>query len=113
MATAIRIGNPVNFSKATRSIRNTLGTVVEVTDDEILAAKMIIDRIGIGCEPASACSLAGTKKLLASNIIKPDEEVVGILTGNILKDSDTILKHTPQNIHKAKANLDAIKGILS
>ena len=90
-ATAIKIGNPVNYAKAVRAINWTNGWVESVTDQEILDAKALIDRAGIGCEPASACSLAGTKKLVNSGVIQPDETVVGILTGHVLKDPDATI----------------------
>lgn len=92
VATAIRIGNPVNISKAKKSIELTNGLVAQVNDKEILEAKKQIDRSGIGCEPASAASLAGARKLVGEKVIKPDDKVVCILTGNILKDPDCILK---------------------
>lgn len=91
LATAIKIGNPVNYAKAVRAIHWTNGWVESVTDQEILDAKALIDRAGIGCEPASACSLAGTKKLVDSGVIQPDETVIGILTGHVLKDPDATI----------------------
>lgn len=91
IATAIKIGNPVNFPKAVRALRQTDGVVERVTDQEIMDAKALIDAQGIGCEPASACSLAGTRKLAAQGIIKPGETVVGVLTGHLLKDPDATI----------------------
>lgn len=91
VATAIRIGNPVNYTKATGAIAATNGCVEVVTDAEILNAKAIVDRAGIGCEPASAASLAGAKKLRDRGIIKPSDRVVLILTGHLLKDPEVIL----------------------
>lgn len=91
LATAIKIGNPVNYAKAVRAINWTNGWVESVTDQEILDAKALIDRAGIGCEPASACSLAGTKKLVDSGVIQPNETVIGILTGHVLKDPDATI----------------------
>ncbi len=86
IATAIRIGNPVNFEKAKRSIIFTKGIVEEVTDREIMLAKKQLDSLAIGCEPASAASLAGAKKLVEKGIIKENDTAVLILTGNLLKD---------------------------
>ena len=86
IATAIRIGNPVNYEKAKRSILYTNGVVEEVSDREIMIAKSQTDRLGIGCEPASAASLAGAKKLRKKGIIKKEDTVVILLTGNLLKD---------------------------
>jgi threonine synthase len=91
VATAIKIGDPASVERARRAIQLTDGFVAEVTDDEILAAKSWIDRVGIGCEPASAASLAGVKKLVASGNIDKDATVVGILTGQLLKDADAVV----------------------
>jgi threonine synthase len=63
-----------------------------VDDAAILAAKAIIDRAGIGCEPASAATLAGLRHLVAAGVIAPDATVAGILTGHILKDPDTTIR---------------------
>ena len=95
IATAIRIGNPVSFEKAKAEILYTRGVVTEVTDVEILLAKRQIDRAGLGCEPASACSLAGTKKLRAEGIVKPQEHVICVLTGHLLKDPEAVLHAAP------------------
>ncbi|MDQ7024522.1 MAG: threonine synthase [Anaerolineae bacterium] len=91
IATAIKIGNPVNYKKVVRAIEWTNGFVEMVTDQEIMDAKALIDNSGIGCEPASAATLAGTRKLAAKGIIKPHETVVGILTGHVLKDPDATI----------------------
>lgn len=97
VATAIKIGNPVNYAKAVRTLAWTNGVVEKVTDQEIMDAKALIDAQGIGCEPASACSLAGTKKLRDKGIIGHGETVVGILTGNVMKDPEaTIAYHSAQ-----------------
>lgn len=93
VATAIRIGNPVNLPKAVRALQWTEGLVEEVSDAEIMAAKAELDRSGIGGEPAAAATLAGLRKLTASGRIKPGEGVVGILTGHILKDADSIVHY--------------------
>ncbi len=95
VATAIKIGNPVSWEKALRVIRETDGVVEVVSDAEIMEAKAVIDASGVGCEPASAASVAGVRKLVSKSVIKPDEDVVCILTGNLLKDPDaTIGYHT-------------------
>jgi threonine synthase len=90
LATAINIGNPVSFARARAVIQATNGVVAQVTDDEILQAKAIIDRAGIGCEPASAASVAGVRKLVGQGIIDPGTRVVAVLTGNLLKDPAAI-----------------------
>jgi threonine synthase len=112
VATAIKIGDPVSYTRARRVIEESDGIVEEVTDEEILAAKTIIDRAGIGCEPASAATLAGVRKLVARGIIKRDEQVVGILTGNLLKDSKTGISQTI-NGGVVKATIEAVKGVLN
>ena len=91
-ATAIRIGNPASWKKAQRVLEATCGEVEQVTEVEIAAAKAEIGADGIGCEPASAVTLAGLKKLRRSGFIKPGESVVLILTGHLLKDPDFTIK---------------------
>lgn len=86
-ATAINIGAPVSYARARAVIEATRGVVAQVSDEEIFAAKAQIDRAGIGCEPASAASLAGVRKLRAEGVIAPDARVVAILTGHLLKDT--------------------------
>jgi threonine synthase len=102
IATAIKIGNPVNYKKAVRALRWTNGVVEEVSDQEIMDTKALIDRQGIGCEPASACSLAGVQKLVQKGVIKPHETVVGILTGHVLKDSDAVINYHSGNLSDIK-----------
>jgi threonine synthase len=76
--------------------------VLDVTDEEIGQAKEMIGRDGIGCEPASATTLAGLRKLVAQKKIEPEATVVAILTGHVLKDPDYILKrHRPAAASKA------------
>jgi threonine synthase len=95
VATAIGIGSPVSYERAIRTLRWTDGVVTTVNDKEIMDAKAIVDGAGIGCEPASAASVAGTRKLVAEGVIKPEETVIGILTGNLLKDPEaTVNYHT-------------------
>lgn len=107
VATAIKIGNPVNYAKAVRALRWTDGVVEQVSDQEIMDAKALIDRQGIGCEPASACSLMGVQKLVSKGVIKPHETVVGVLTGHVLKDADAVIayhQNTLDGIHAAYPN---------
>ncbi len=91
-ATAIRIGNPASWKKALRVLQATGGEVEQVTEVEIAAAKAEIGADGIGCEPASAVTLAGLKKLLHRGFVKPGETVILILTGHLLKDPDFTIK---------------------
>ncbi|MDP9352295.1 MAG: threonine synthase, partial [Chloroflexota bacterium] len=86
IATAIRIGDPVNFPKASAGVRAVDGVVLSVSDEEIIDAKALVDRTGIGCEPASAASVAGLKRLRETGVVGPDASVVAILTGHLLKD---------------------------
>src|SRR5256885_3106066 len=88
MATAIRIGNPASWKKALRVIRETGGTVEQGSEIEIALAKAEIGAEGVGCEPASAVTLAGLKKLVKQGFVKPNETVVLVLTGHTLKDPD-------------------------
>ncbi|MFA9428123.1 threonine synthase [Natronorubrum sp. A-ect3] len=87
-ATAIRIGNPVNAPKAIPGIRETGGTAVAVSDEEITDAQRALAREGIGVEPASAASVAGLRKLRASGVVDDDERVACLTTGHLLKDPD-------------------------
>ncbi|MFN8660310.1 MAG: threonine synthase [Thermomicrobiales bacterium] len=101
VATAIKIGDPASTPRARRSIDVTQGWVTTVTDDEILEAKALIDGVGIGCEPASAASLAGLKKLRAEGVILPEHTAVGLLTGNILKDTDAVTSYHFEDVNGA------------
>jgi threonine synthase len=87
-ATAIRIGNPASWEKAVKVLLATGGACEQVSELDIAQAKAEIGAEGIGCEPASAVTLAGLRKLLRQNFVKPEESVVLILTGNLLKDPD-------------------------
>jgi len=111
VATAIKIGDPVSFTRARRVIEESNGLVEEVTDAEILAAKTIIDRSGLGCEPASAATLAGIRKLVGRGVMKRDESVVGVLTGNLLKDTLTGIPQTGENL-VVTASIEAVRRVL-
>jgi threonine synthase len=88
LATAIKIGNPVSWRKAMRAVEWTHGVVEQAGEQEIADAKATIGRDGIGCEPASAATLAGIRRLVEAGTMTRDESVVAILTGNLLKDPD-------------------------
>jgi threonine synthase len=93
VATAIRIGAPVNAEKALTAIRATGGTAASVTDEEILAMQRDLARKeGIGVEPASAASVAGVRKLVESGVIDRDETIVCVVTGHLLKDPETVIR---------------------
>jgi threonine synthase len=95
IATAIRIGNPVNGPKALRAIRNSKGTAEAVSDKEIVEAQKLIARLeGIGVEPASAAPVAGLKKLVERGEVREDELIVCVATGHMLKDPEEALKMT-------------------
>jgi len=106
IATAIRIGDPVSHDKAVAAIRDTNGIVEEVTDDELMSAKRTIDGMGIGCEPASATTLAGVQKLRAKGVMKDGERIVCVLTGHILKDPEANFR--AERVLEIDATLDAV-----
>ena len=91
VASAIRIGDPASWDRAVRAIRFTHGVVATVSDDEILAAKRVIDGAGAGCEPASAASVAGVRRLVAEGVIAKDARVTAVLTGHMLKDPEILM----------------------
>ena len=93
LATAIRIGDPVSWPKALHEVTVSEGVVEKVSEQEIADAKAVIGRCGIGCEPASAATLAGIRKLVAAGIMRGDADVVAVLTGNVLKDPDYIYRY--------------------
>jgi threonine synthase len=123
LATAIKIGNPVSWKKLEKVIKWSNGTVEQVSEQEIIDAKAMVDSSGIGAEPASCATVAGVKKLVEKGIIKEEESVCGILTGNLLKDPDIVvnyhkgelpgLKSTYANkTIKIKPTLEEVKKVL-
>jgi threonine synthase len=111
VATAIRIGSPVNWKRALAAARNSSGLIETVSDREILEAqKALASREGIFVEPASASTIAGVRKLVDEGVIKADEEVVCIATGHGLKDQEavTLLAEPPV---KVKPTQEAIMGV--
>ena len=106
VATAIRIGNPRSWKKALQAIEFTGGLVIDVTDQEIGEAKAMIGKDGIGCEPASATTLAGIRKLAAEGKIDRDAVITAVLTGHALKDTDYIIKsHHQEDLREASSVL--------
>jgi threonine synthase len=99
LATAIKIGAPVSWQKALRAVTETGGRVLSVTEQEIADAKAIIGRDGIGCEPASATSVAGIKRLVKDGVINPSDSVVAVLTGHLLKDADYVTKYHQDKLY--------------
>ena len=112
IATAIRIGNPVNREKAKVVKKESKGDFQSVTDDEIISAYKILASEGVFCEPASAASVAGLIK--NKNRIKKDSKIVCILTGNGLKDPDCAIKNNDaifrKNIEPSLTNISKILG---
>ena len=98
-ASAIEILKPVNLKKSLRTLEFTDGVVTKVSDGAILDAMAVVNKNGFGCEPASAATVAGTKKLVEQGTIKADETVVGISTGHMLKDAKAIVDYhfNPKN----------------
>jgi threonine synthase len=96
-ASAIEISRPVNLKKCLRAIDITNGVVRAVTDEEICDAKAVIGKYGLGCEPASAATIAGLRHLRAEGEISADERVACVLTGHALKDPNVTV-----NYHKQK-----------
>jgi threonine synthase len=93
MASAIEILKPVNLKKSLRTLEFTDGVVTKVSDEAIMDAMAMVNRNGFGCEPASAATVAGTKKLVEQGTIEADETVVGISTGHMLKDAKAIVDY--------------------
>src|SRR5436305_12813681 len=93
IASAIEISRPVNLPKALRALEVMNGVVREVSDEEILEHRAMVARWGFGCEPASAASVAGLRRLLEKQVISPDETVACILTGHELKDPNVTVKY--------------------
>jgi threonine synthase len=98
-ASAIEILKPVNLKKSLRTLEFTDGVVTQVSDEAILDAMAMVSKNGFGCEPASAATVAGTKKLVEQSTIGADEVVVGISTGHMLKDVMAIVDYhfNPKN----------------
>jgi threonine synthase len=105
LATAIKIGDPASWDRAVRAITETNGVVASATDAEILDAKAVIDASGVGCEPASAASVAGVRQLRERGVIGEHERVVAVLTGHLLKDPGIIQQyHQEMEPRPARAN---------
>jgi threonine synthase len=93
LATAIKIGSPISWKKSLRGVLRSGGRVLAVSEQEIADAKAIIGRDGVGCEPASATTIAGIHKMVAAGNIGPTESVVAVLTGHVLKDPDYVNRY--------------------
>ena len=112
VATAIRIGAPVNAEKALVAIRATGGTAAAVTDDEILRMQRDLARKeGIGVEPASAASVAGVRRLAEQGLIDKDERIVCVVTGHLLKDPETVVRQCESPL-EIDADLHSLLSVL-
>jgi threonine synthase len=107
LASAIKIGHPISWKKAVRALNFTDGWCDFVTEQEIADAKAILGRDGIGCEPASATTVAGLKKLLGKTrqknpdiTLDPEEDIIAILTGHQLKDPDYTVNYHLDNLYE-------------
>ena len=113
VATAIRIGHPQSWDKAWEVQKESKGWFDECTDEEILAAQMLLSKKeGIFCEPASATSLAGAIRDIKSGKIPEGSKIVCTLTGHGLKDPDTAIKQAGGGIQTVEATLEAVKGAI-
>ncbi len=124
LATAIKIGAPVSFKRAVRSMTETNGAVLAVDDNAILNAKAVVDSAGIGAEPASCASVAGVRSAVASGLVAKTDRCVCLLTGNLLKDPEATLAYHENRlagVNAERANLpvsipatrDALEKILN
>ena len=105
LATAIKIGAPVSWVKSLRAVLESGGHVLAVSEQEIADAKAMIGRDGVGCEPASATTVAGIRKLVAAKTIGRKESVVAVLTGHVLKDPDYVSRY-----HRGTLTLPGASG---
>lgn len=116
-ATAIRIGRPANWKKARRVLEWTGGFCESVTDEEIFEAKAVLAEDGVGCEPASASTVAGVRKLVRAGKIERHADVVVVLTGNQLKDTEYVMRHRSASEEsrqrlRVEPTLDALRKAL-
>jgi threonine synthase len=116
-ATAIRIGRPANWKKARRVLEWTGGFCEFVTDEEIFEAKAVLAEDGVGCEPASAATIAGVRKLVRSGRIERHADILAVLTGHQLKDTDYVMRHRSsvqecRQRLRVEPNLEALRKAL-
>jgi len=112
VATAIRIGNPVNWKRALKALKESNGTALTVTDDEIIKAqKLLARKEGIFIEPASAASIAGLKKLVENGEVDVDEIIVCVATGHGLKDPEAAVRACG-GIVEIEPSLEALEEVV-
>jgi threonine synthase len=110
VATAIRIGHPQSWDYAWKVKAESEGWFDECTDEEILSAqKLLAEKEGVFCEPASATSLAGAIRDIQSGKIPENSCIVCTLTGHGLKDPDTAIKQSTGPVIKIDATLNEVK----
>lgn len=115
IASAIRIGDPASYDRGVRAIQLTEGVVVSVPDAWILETQRLIGSAGIGCEPASAASVAGVRTAVDSGLIGPEDSVVAVLTGHLLKDpfvADTVVDGRENAERNAPIEIDPTPGAI-
>lgn len=111
LATAIRIGEAVNASKAERAIRDSRGLRIAVSDESIVAAQRELAAEGIFVEPASAASIAGLRAAVAAGDVEPRARVVAVLTGNGLKDPDAVARF-PSHVERSAADVESLRKVV-
>ncbi|HMM77161.1 MAG TPA: threonine synthase [Gammaproteobacteria bacterium] len=110
VATAIRIGNPQSWDLAWAAVRESGGCFAELTDEEILAAqKLLAEREGVFCEPASAIAVGGLLRDIEAGKIAPGSVVTCTLTGHGLKDPDTAIKQSQGQVLQIRAETELVK----
>jgi threonine synthase len=111
LATAIKIGAPVSWKKALRAVLQSKGSIIAISESELADSKAVIGLEGIGCEPASAATVAGIKKLVTAGSIAQNDSVVAVLTGHVLKDPDYASQYHRDILqHEAAKGPEAIHG---
>jgi len=110
VATAIRIGHPQSWEYAHKAVEESGGWFDEFTDEEILAAqRLLAEKEGVFCEPASATSVAGAMRDVRKGRIPEGSSIVCTLTGHGLKDPDTAIEQSAAPVLSIEAELEAVK----
>ena len=112
IASAIRIGNPATWNGAIEARDGSGGVIDAVSDDEILEAyRLLANKEGIFCEPASAASFAGLMKMHRQGMDLSDKRIVCICTGNGLKDPDLAVSSSGGQTIEVPANIEALEAV--
>jgi threonine synthase len=113
IADSIAVGTPRNWRRAIRQIKESDGTMIAVTDEEILEAMRSTARLGgVFGEPAGVAGVAGLNKAIEKGIVHPDESAVAVITGNGLKDIASAKKAVGQTID-IEPNIDVLEKRLA